>query len=160
MGRTVSMHVKKTIPILRTPEELYSFWHNLENLPRFMHHLESVRMLDARRSHWKAIGPGGKSVEWDAEVTQDRPNELIAWRSLNGADVDNSGSVRFVLAPGGRGTEVHVDLDYSPPGGVLSAALAKLTGREPAQQVEAELRAFKQVMETGEVVYSDATAAG
>jgi uncharacterized membrane protein len=97
------------------------------------------------------------SVEWDAEITEDRANELIAWRSLPGAEVDNVGRVRFVPAPGGRGTEVHVELSYRPPAGVLGATFAKLFGEAPEQQIEGDLRRLKQVLETGEVVHSDAS---
>ena len=149
--------VKKSIIIDKTPEELYQFWHNFENLPTFMKHLESVSVTGDGRSHWVAKAPAGSSVEWDAEVTEDRPNELIAWRSLEGADVDNSGSVRFESAPGNRGTIVHVDIEYNPPGGVIGSVVAKLSGEEPGQQVYDDLRNLKQVMEVGEVVVSDGT---
>lgn len=149
--------VKKSIIINKTPEELYRFWHNFENLPAFMKHLESVSVTGDGRSHWIAKAPAGSSVEWDAEVTEDRPNELIAWRSLEGADVDNSGSVRFESAPGNRGTIVHVDIEYNPPGGVIGSAIAKLFGEEPGQQIYDDLRHLKQVMEVGEVVVSDGT---
>ena len=154
------MHVKKAITVNRPPEEAYTFWHDFRNLPRFMKHLEDVQMTDNGRSHWKAKAPAGTTVEWDAVVVDDRPNELIAWRSLDGADVDNSGSVRFAPAPGGRGTEVRVELHYNPPGGALGATIAKLFGEEPEQQVQDDLRRFKQVLETGEVVYSEATVHG
>jgi uncharacterized membrane protein len=149
--------VKKSITINRSPEELYQFWRNFENLPRFMNHLESVRTTAGNRSHWVAKAPAGTSVEWDAEVTEDRPNELIAWRSLEGSDVDNSGSVSFERAPGGRGTIVRVEINYNPPGGIVGAGLAKLFGEEPGQQTQDALRCFKQVMETGEVVVSEGT---
>jgi uncharacterized membrane protein len=149
--------VKKSIIINKTPEELYQFWHNFENLPTFMKHLESVRVTGEGRSHWVAKAPAGESVEWDAEVTEDRPNELIAWRSLEGADVDNSGSVRFEGAPGNRGTIVKVDIEYNPPGGVIGKTVAKLFGEEPGQQVYDDLHCFKQVMEVGEVIVSDGT---
>lgn len=152
--------VNKSIVINAAPEELYRFWHDFENLPRFMRHLESVSITGEGRSHWVAKAPAGTSVEWDAEITEDRPNELIAWRSLEGADVDNSGSVRFERAPGGRGTVVHVELDYRPPGGALGALVARLLGEEPEGQLQADLRRFKQVMETGEVVISDGTLLG
>jgi uncharacterized membrane protein len=152
-----AIRVKKSITVNRPPAEVYKFWHDFANLPRFMRHLESVRVTGARRSHWKAKAPAGMTVEWDAETVEDRPNELIAWRSVEDADVTNAGSVRFRPAPGGRGTEVHVELTYEPPGGVVSAKLAKLFREEPGQQVQDDLRAFKQVMETGEVVLSDAT---
>ena len=155
-----AVNVNETLVVNRPPEELYQFWHDFENLPRFMNHLESVRVTGEGRSHWVATGPAGTRVEWDAEVTDDRPNELIAWRSLEGADVENRGSVRFERATGGRGTLVRVEIEYSPPGGVVGAAVAKLFGEEPTQQVRDDLRRFKQVAETGEVVLSDATLAG
>ncbi len=154
------MHVLKTITVNRSPEEVYGFWHDFRNLPRFMDHLEDVQVIGERRSHWKAKAPAGRTVEWDAEIVEDRPGELIAWRSLEGADVRNSGSVRFTPAPGRRGTEVRVELHYSPPGGVVGATIAGLFGEEPDQQVNGDLRRFKQVMETGEVVQSDATTHG
>src|SRR5207237_3055072 len=123
--------------------EVYDFWRNFGNLPRFMDHLESVQVTGDRRSHWKAKAPAGTTVEWDAETTENRPNELIAWRSVEGADVTNAGVVRFVAAPGGRGTEIHVDLRYEPPAGKLGKLVAKLFGEEPSQQVEGDLRRFK-----------------
>jgi uncharacterized membrane protein len=154
-GRGV--HVKEQITIGRPPEELYRFWRDFQNLPRFMEHLEAVRVIDDRRSHWTARAPGGSSVEWTAEITEDRPDERISWRSAGHADVPNSGTVRFVAAPGSRGTEVHVELRYDPPGGKLGALVAKLFGEEPGQQVHGDLRRLKQVIETGEVMHSDAS---
>lgn len=149
--------VTKIVTINRPPEEVYRFWRNFENLPRFMEHLESVTVLDDRRSRWKAKAPAGRSVEWDAEITEDRPGEMIAWRSVEGSDIGNRGTVRFLRAPQGRGTEVRVDLQYDPPGGMLGATIAKLFGEEPGIQVDGDLRRFKQVMEIGEVVRSDAS---
>jgi uncharacterized membrane protein len=151
------VHVIQAITINRPLIEVYGFWHNFENLPRFMEHVESVQVLDERRSHWKAKAPAGASVEWDAETIEDRPNELIAWRSLPDSAVPNSGHVRFREAPGNRGTEVTVELQYQPPGGKLGALVAKLFGEEPNQQVKSDLRRLKQVMELGEVVHSDAS---
>jgi uncharacterized membrane protein len=151
------IRVTRTIIVNRSPEEVYRFWHDFANLPTFMKHLESVQVTGDNRSHWKATGPGGKTVEWDAEVIDDQPNTRIAWRSLEGSDIDNSGFVQFDRAPGGRGTLVRVELRYTPPGGLVSATLAKLFGEEPGQQVADDLRAFKQVLETGEVVKSDAS---
>ncbi|MDQ3820656.1 MAG: SRPBCC family protein [Acidobacteriota bacterium] len=156
-NETGGTQVKKSIVINSSPEELYEFWHNFENLPIFMKHLEAVRVTGEGRSHWVAKAPAGGTVEWDAEVTDDRPNELIAWRSLEGADVDNVGSVRFERAPGGRGTIVKVELEYSPPGGILGSTIAKLFGEEPEQQISDDLRLLKQVIEVGEVVVSDGT---
>jgi uncharacterized membrane protein len=155
--QTRGIYTKRSITVRRPVAEVYEFWRNFENLPRFMRHLESVTVTGERRSHWVAKAPAGNTVEWDAEMTEDRPNELIAWRSLEGADVYNEGTVRFNTAPDGRSTEVRVDLRYEPPGGVLGSKLAMLFREEPGQQVQDELRHFKQVMETGEVVLSDAT---
>jgi len=122
-----------------------------------MAHLESVEVLDNNRSRWKAKAPAGTTVEWEAETIEDRPNELISWRSLPDASIPNSGSVRFKDAPGNRGTEVHVELQYQPPAGKLGSLIAKLFGEEPEQQIKGDLRRFKQVIETGEIVHSDAS---
>ncbi|HEX5817912.1 MAG TPA: SRPBCC family protein [Gemmatimonadales bacterium] len=154
-GRAI--HVVRSITIDRAPEEVYAFWRDFENLPRFMEHLESVQVTGERRSHWKAKAPAGRSVEWDAEMTEDVSGERIAWRSLPGADVPNRGVVRFLRAPADGGTEVHVDLRYEPPAGRAGAAIAKLFGEEPELQLASDLRRFKQVLETGEVVRSDAS---
>jgi uncharacterized membrane protein len=151
------LRTKRGITVRRSIEEVYSFWHTFENLPRFMRHLESVTVTGDKRSHWVAKAPAGKTVEWDAEITEDRPNELIAWRSLPGADVYNAGEVRFDPAPGNRGTEVRVIIEYHPPFGKLGAKVAMLWREEPGQQVADDLRHFKQVVETGEIVLSDAT---
>jgi uncharacterized membrane protein len=153
-------HVTKSIVINSTAEELYQYWRELENLPRFMRHLESVKVTGEGRSHWVAKGPAGSSVEWDAEVTEDRPNELIAWRSLEGSQVYNAGSVRFEEATGKRGAIVTVEFDYDPPGGLLGVVAAKLSGEEPYGQLQDDLRRFKQIIEVGEVVLSDATLPG
>ena len=150
------IHVVRSITINRPPESIYEFWRNLKNLPKFMAHLESVED-DGGTSRWRAKAPAGLSVEWEAEVTLDRPNEAIAWRSLEGASVPNRGVVRFKPAPGGRGTEVCVELKYDPPGGKLAATIAKLFGEEPGQQIASDLRRLKQVLETGSVVHSDAS---
>jgi uncharacterized membrane protein len=147
----LGIRVDRAITIDKAPEEVYAFWRNLENLPRFMDHLESVRVIDDRRSHWVAKAPVGTTVEWDAEIINEIPNELIAWRSLEGADVDNAGSVRFEPAANGRGTEVKVSLQYNPPAGSLGAAVARLFGEEPSKQIEDDLRRFKELMETGNV---------
>ena len=155
--RERGIRVRKAITINRGPEEVYGFWRDLENLPRFMAHLESVRELDQRRSYWKVRAPLGRTVEWTAEIVEDRPNELLSWRSVEDSQVPNSGTVRFVRAPGGRGTEVHLELSYDPPVGALGTTIARLMGREPSQQVDGDLRRLKQVLETGEVVHSDAS---
>lgn len=151
------VRTKRSITVNRPVEEVYGFWRNFENLPRFMRHLESVTVQGERRSHWVAKAPAGKTVEWDAEMVEDRENELISWRSLPGADVYNAGEVRFNRAPGGRGTEVRVTLEYHPPLGKLGSKVAMLFREEPGQQVADDLRHFKQVLETGEILVSDAT---
>lgn len=143
--------VERVVVIDRSPQEVWTFWRDFENLPRFMEHLESVDVLDDRNSHWTAKAPAGTRVEWDAEVHNEIPGELIAWRSLPGADVDNAGSVHFEPTYGGRGTQVRVVLSYEPPAGRVGAAVATLFGEEPAQQVEDDLRRLKQVLESGEV---------
>jgi uncharacterized membrane protein len=151
------IQTKRSITIGRPVQEVYAYWRDFENLPRFMRHLEVVRVIDDRRSHWVAKAPAGKTVEWDAEITADEPNELIAWRSVEGSDVHNAGTVRFAPAPGGRGTELRVELEYDPPFGKLGSKVAMLFREEPGQQVQDDLRHLKQVMEIGEIVLSDAT---
>jgi uncharacterized membrane protein len=157
-GRAVS--VRKTITINRPPEEIYRFWRDPTNLPRFMRRLESVQATAERRTHWRARGPGGASVEWDAEIVDDRPPSLIAWRTLPGAPVDHAGVVRFERAPGGRGTQVAVELEYTPPGGALGAAVARGLGRAPEQELPEDLRRLKQLMETGGIVVSEGVLRG
>ena len=149
--------VRKSITVAASREQVYAFWRDFQNLPRFMKHLESVQVLDERRSRWVATAPAGKTVEWEAEMTVDRPDEEIAWRSVEGSDVHHEGRVRFLRAPRDMGTEIHVEMRYDPPGGVIGKTIAKLFIEEPGQQVAGDLRRFKQVMEAGEVVISDAT---
>jgi uncharacterized membrane protein len=143
--------VERAVTINRTAAELYAFWRNLAQLPRFMAHLKEVREIDHRKSHWVARGPMGISVEWDAEIITDTPNEVISWGSLPGSDVDTAGSVHFTAAPAGRGTEVRVSLKYDPPAGKAGAAIARLFGESPERQVEEDLHRFKQLMEAGEI---------
>ena len=145
------IHVEVATTIDKPAADLFKFWRNFENLPNFMHHLESVKVLDGKRSKWVAKGPAGSTVRWEAEIINEEPDALIAWRSLAGAQVDNAGSVRFVEAPAGRGTEVRVTLDYVPPGRTLGKWVAKLLGEDPQLQIEEDLRRFKALMETGEI---------
>ena len=145
------IEVTRSVTIGKPVGELYSYWRNLENLPEIMRHLETVTMTGVRSSHWVAKGPAGSKVEWDAETTEERENERLAWRSLPDADVQNEGEVRFREAPGDRGTEITVSLTYHPPGGALGVAVAKLFGREPYQQIGEDLNRFKQRQETGEI---------
>jgi uncharacterized membrane protein len=152
-GRNVSIPYKmgiradQSIVIAKSPDEVYQYWRNLENLPRFMRHLQSVQEVDNKHSHWVAKAPGGRSVEWKAEIINEVPGKLIGWRSLEGADVDNAGSVHFTPVAGG--TEVKVSLQYNPPGGALGFLFAKVFGEEPSRQIAEDLECLKQMMENG-----------
>ncbi|HYR30049.1 MAG TPA: SRPBCC family protein [Thermoanaerobaculia bacterium] len=165
-GRQVSVpygkgvRVEKSVTINATPERLYTFWRNFENLPRFMHNLESVEVHDAKRSRWVAKGPAGKSVDWEAEIINEVTNELIGWRSMEGSEVDNAGSVTFKPATGGRGTEVKVLLRYDPPAGRFGARISKLLGEDPAVNVQEDLRRLKMLIETGEIATIEGQATG
>jgi uncharacterized membrane protein len=155
------MQAKTAITINRPAEDVYRFWRDLANLPSFMNHLASVEVTGNGRSHWTANAPAGRTVDWDAEIVEDKPNQRLAWRSLDGSQVSNSGWVSFTPAPGdGGGTEVRVELSYDPPGGALGKVVAKLFGEEPQQQVTDDLRRLKQVLETGEVVRSEGSPEG
>jgi uncharacterized membrane protein len=156
----LGVRVDKAITIGRPRHEVYQFWRDLGNLARFMDNVESVRDLGDGRSHWIVKGPAGRRVEWDAVVHNQTENEMIAWRSLPGADVDNAGAVWFKDAPGGRGTEVKVEFQYNPPAGIVGAAVASLWGKEPGLQVERDLRRLRQILEAGEVITTDGQTSG
>lgn len=160
IGINKPIRVEKTVTINKPADELYRYWHNFENLPTFMKHLKSVKVYNEKRSHWIANAPLGNNVEWDADILEDRENEFISWASVEGADVENSGFVRFQKAPGDRGTEVKVVLEYNLPGGSLTAAIAKLFGEEPEQQIGDELRRFKMLMEAGEIATTEGQPSG
>jgi uncharacterized membrane protein len=145
------IRVDRGITIERPLSEVYSFWRHLENLPKFMRHVKSVKVLDELRSHWEVSTVGGKVVEWDAEMIEQRDNEMISWRSAPGADVDNAGSVWFTPTPGANATIVRVSLMYSPPGGKAAALAAKVFGRDAGSEIEEDLRRLKSLLETGEV---------
>jgi uncharacterized membrane protein len=151
VSRYPGVKLKKSIIVDRSPEELYTYWHNFENLPRFMDLLDSVEVLDEHRSRWTIVAPAGFHVSWDAQITVDRKNEMIGWQSLEGSTIDTAGYVRFERAPGGRGTLVRVALQYDPPAGKLGAVLASMFGQRPGGYIEEALRRFKQLMETGEI---------
>jgi uncharacterized membrane protein len=149
------VRVDKSVTIQRSPAELFEFWHDFENLPRFMRHLKEVRS-DGKRSHWVASGPLGYSVEWDAEIHHEQPYEVIGWRSLPGSEIDCAGSVHFIPAnfvpqSSSYGTEVRVELKYNPPAGRFGAAIAKLFGADPEKEIEEDLHRFAELMEAGEV---------
>jgi uncharacterized membrane protein len=143
--------IGRSVTINRPREELYSFWRDFRNLPRFMHNVHSVTIKDSTHSHWIIEAPGGKTVEWDSKVTRDEAGHLIAWQSLEDASVRNSGKVEFLDSPDNRGTVVRVTLTYDPPGGAVGKLIAKLFQKEPKVQARQDLRRFKQLMETGEV---------
>ena len=143
--------LKKSVTVGGSSEKLYRHWRNLGNLPKLFENGLSVNVIDQTRSRWSLKIPGGVTLTWNAEITVDRENEMIGWRSLDGADIDNAGYVRFERATGGRGTVVRVALQYNPPAGRLGAAVSTLFGERPANQIQEALRKFKRVMETGEV---------
>ena len=150
LGGSAGTHVEESVTINRPIEELYRFWRNLENLPQFMQHLESVERVTDTLSRWRAKGPGGKTVEWNAEIINEVPNKVIGWKSIEGSEVVSAGSVNFDDAGAGRGTRVRVHLQYSPPGGKIGAAVARLLGRDAATEIREDLRRFKQLVEAGE----------
>lgn len=149
------VRVERTITINKPVDEVYRFWKTFENFPKFMRHLVSVESLGGRRSRWRATGPAGLTVQWDADLIDDQEGERIAWRSVEGSQIENRGSVQFRPAPAGRGTEVRVQLEYRPPAGHLGRGLAWLFGEEPDQQIHQDLQRFKQLMEAGEIPLSD-----
>lgn len=148
LGGRGGVHVDDTVTISRPVAEVYRFWRNFENLPQFMRHLESVSMREGGISHWVARGPAGTKVEWDARIINEVEEKVIGWQSLEGSTVSTAGSVTFEQASGG-GTRVRVHFQYDPPAGRLGAAVARLFGEEPNQQVRDDLRRFKELMETG-----------
>jgi uncharacterized membrane protein len=155
------IRVEKSVTIQRPAIEIYRYWRQLDNLPRIFSHLESVTVLDDRRSHWVAKAPAGMKVEWDATIITDIPGEVIGWRSLENAQVANAGSVRFRAAPGGMGTELRVEMEYTPPAGPIGAAIAALFGDEPNQMLDADLQRFKQTIEASQFSTTNGpTAAG
>lgn len=152
--------LRAAVTVRRPPEEVYRFWRNLENLPSFMHHLESVTPGTDGQSHWVANAPAGRSVQWDAQITEEDPNRRIAWQSLPGSAIENGGSVEFTPTATGDGTEVRVRIGYHIPGGLFGKAAASLFGESPEQQVNDDLRRFKQIVETGQVLRSDGSPEG
>ncbi len=146
--------IGRTVTINRPRNEVYAFWHNLENLPKFMENIVSITPLDSRRSHWVVTAPGGKTVEWDSLIVEDIPGQLIAWKSAEGADITHSGHIEFRDAQGNRGTEVTATILYDPPAGALGKIVARLFQEEPKIQSRRDLRRFKQLMETGEIATS------
>lgn len=145
------MKVVRSVTVNRPAPDLFRFWRDFENLPRIMGHLESVTTYDNGYSHWSAKAPTGQSVSWEAKIINEKENELIAWKSVEGSQIENAGTVEFRQAPGDRGTEVKVVLNYEPPAGIIGAGIAKLFGEEPGMQIDKDLLRFKQLMESGEI---------
>lgn len=158
--RETAMNLTATTTINKPPSEVYQFWRRLENLPTFMAHVDDVKTSGTGSSHWVVSAPFGRTVEWDAETVEDVPDQRLAWKSTQDADIDNRGSVEFVPAPGDRGTEVHVSIDYGMPGGKLGEAVARYFGEDPHQQLDDDLRRLKQILETGEIVRSEGPPGG
>jgi uncharacterized membrane protein len=148
--------VRTSITIKRDPGEVYRFWRRLDNLPLFMRHVDRVSESDGH-SVWRAHGPAKARLEWEAELVADREGERLAWRSLEGATIPNRGAVEFRRAPRDQGTEVHLELGFEPPLGALGASIARLFDEVPEIQFKNDLRRLKQILETGEVVHSDAS---
>jgi uncharacterized membrane protein len=160
LGGSKGVLVDCAATINRSADELFHFWRRFENLPRFMRYLVSVQQVDQRRSHWVAKAPAGRTMEWDAEIINEIPNELIGWRTLEHADVVSAGSVRFTPSGPDRGTEVRVRLQYDPPAGKAGATVAWMLGHDPKFTIQEDLRRFKQLMETGEMPTTDGQPRG
>jgi uncharacterized membrane protein len=158
LGGSRGVHVRESIRLELPIADVYRFWRRLENLPRFMAHLERVTELSERQSHWVVRGPAGLTVEWDAEIINDIENQTLAWRSLPSSEVTMAGSVNFDTVRGGRSTQVSVHLQYAPPAGKTGALVASLFGREPSQTIREDLRRFKRLLEAGEVPRAVGTA--
>ncbi len=152
--------VSHAVSINKPVEQLYAYWRDFTNLPHIMDHLNSVTLQDSGHSHWVAKAPLGRTVEWDAEIINEEPGKVIAWKSLPGADVDNAGAVTFKPAPIGRGTEVRVEISYAPPAGKVGAMVAHLLGEDPRKQLDDDLRHFKQIMEAGERPTTEGQSSG
>ncbi|HTK46828.1 MAG TPA: SRPBCC family protein [Gemmatimonadaceae bacterium] len=145
-----SVKVEHTVRVARARAELFEYWRDFENLPGIMSHLVAVRVASPTRSHWTAKAPAGRTVEWDAEIVNEVPDEIIAWKSVGDPDIPNAGSVNFRDLPAGGGTEVRVTIDYEPPAGRVGALLSQVLGEEPDRQIREDLQRFKERMEAGE----------
>jgi uncharacterized membrane protein len=157
LGGERGVHVREAIRVERPVADVWHFWRRLEQLPRFMTHLDRVTETSDGQSHWVATGPAGLTVEWDAEIINEVENQILAWRSLPGSDVVTAGSVTFHAVRGGRGTQIQVNLQYAPPAGKAGAFIASLFGREPSQTLREDLRHFRQLLEAGEIPRATAT---
>jgi uncharacterized membrane protein len=158
LGGQRGIHVRESVRLEMPVADVYRYWRRLENLPRFMAHLDRVTEGSDRKSHWVAAGPARVSVEWDAELINEVENKVLGWRSLPGSDIVSAGAVNFSAVRDGRSTQVSVHLQYAPPAGRTGALIASLFGREPSQTIREDLRRFKQLLETGETPRAAATA--
>jgi uncharacterized membrane protein len=156
----LGVHVRVAITVAKPRPEVYGFWRNFQNLPRVMRHLLAVKKIDEQRWRWAAEAPLGHRIEWDAELITDNPNECIAWRSLSGSEVDSAGSVYFKDAPGGRGTEILIIMQYNPPAGYVGALTATLFGKDAKTEIESDLYRLKEYLETGEVARTEGQPRG
>ncbi len=152
--------VDHAVTVMKPVEELYAYWRDFTNLPKIMDHLEAVTVQDGKKSHWVAKAPLGSTVAWDAEIINEVPNEIIAWQSLPGANIENAGAVTFKPAPAGRGTVVRAEISYAPPAGKVGATIAHLLGEDPRRQLDDDLRHFKQIMEAGERATTEGQPSG
>ena len=151
----VASHV---VTVNRPIEQVWGFWRRFENHPQFMRHLVSVETLDQGRSRWRATGPAGVPLQWEAEITDEQEHERLSWRSIPGSMLQHRGTVHFRPAPGARGTDIHIEIEYRPPAGSLGRGVGWLFGQNPEQQLHEDLRRFKQLLETGEIAQSDGPA--
>jgi uncharacterized membrane protein len=158
LGGARGVHVEESVTVNKPLAEVYRFWRNFENLPQFMHHLESVSVRENGISHWVAKAPAGMTVAWDARIINEIDNRVIGWQSLEGSTISTAGSVNFDETA--HGTRVRVHLQYNPPGGKLGAAVAKLFGEEPNRQVREDLRRFKALLEAGEIPTTEGQPSG
>ncbi|HVZ72722.1 MAG TPA: SRPBCC family protein [Polyangia bacterium] len=149
--------VRRSVTIARAPAEVYGFWRDLTNVPAFMTNIDSVEVFDGERSRWRAHGPVGPAVTWQAVVVDDAPNERLAWKSTEPSEIEMSGAVRFERAPGDRGTEVHLELHFGPADGAPDGVGKFLWRPLAGPMLERDLQRLKQLMETGHVVHSDAS---
>lgn len=156
---TQKTEIVKTVTINKSADELYSFWRNFENLPKFMNHLEAVKVVDDKKSEWTAKAPLGTEAHWTAEITEDTPNEKVAWRSIENSQIPNSGKVEF-LPTVNRGTIVKVTIRYQPPAGKLGALASYFLSEEPDTQISEDLRRFKSLMEAGLIMHVEGQPSG
>jgi uncharacterized membrane protein len=143
----LGVKIDRDVIVAAPPERLYRFWRNFENLPRIMSHLDAVEVLGETRSRWHVKAPVGMTVSWEAEIINDLAPHLIAWRTVPGSSVSHAGSVRFTTA--GSGTRIETSLQYDPPGGTLTHAVAKLMDADAGRVLEHDLQEFKQALESG-----------